>query len=479
MPSPQVRPAYTTATVATGVYLDVTGKVCPQFPRTAVESSASQVVDPLPPAKEFPGPVCNQVHRERVSASELPENIADIPVVQKQVVVQVIVQAIPRVAGTLPPIAEFTVPAYNPVHQEQFSAGDTSENFANIPVVQDQLFVQAIPRVVGSLPPVQEFTAYVARRPSPLAEVWPSERAQRHFMEDLGELAPSVQLLDLPVPQMVENVTDTLLRILDFPIAEQVIDRGAARRLQILDSPEPQMLAQLLEVFRLLDTQLPDEQAIDVPKIFRSPCPSRSRVPEPQLADQLVEVPTVLTPTRIALQIAERIVDTPVSRGQVKTAKKELRERRQEMLDELVVLQRNFLPSERTPSIERRIAQLVSALEASASSKPPKRKRKKRRKKRLPRSPRPLLRVRAHRRLRQWLVPGWFFIAALGQGWHALCGTLTGAWFDGSENCGAPAVPVHRRSSTSSSFRRGRSLWSCLFSRPQRFLSCRSFSCGR
>ena len=36
-------------------------------------------------------------------------------------------------------------------------------------------------------------------------------------MEDLGELAPPVQLLDLPVPQMVQNVTDTLLRILGFP----------------------------------------------------------------------------------------------------------------------------------------------------------------------------------------------------------------------------------------------------------------------
>ena len=40
--------------------------------------------------------------------------------------------------------------------------------------------------------------------------------------------------------------------------------------------------------------------------------PLRSRVPEPQSAEQLVEVPTVLTPTRIALQIAEQIVDTPV-----------------------------------------------------------------------------------------------------------------------------------------------------------------------
>ena len=68
-----------------------------------------------------------------------------------------------------------------------------------------------------------------------------------------------------------------------------------------------------------------------------------------------------------------------VQLAQVKAAKKEMRERRQEMLDELLVLRRNFLPSERTPSVERRIAQLVSALEASASSKPPTRKRKKRR----------------------------------------------------------------------------------------------------
>ena len=69
---------------------------------------------------------------------------------------------------------------------------------------------------------------------------------------------------------------DTLLRILDFPIAEQVIA---------------------------------------VPTVSCASCPSRSRVPEPQSADQLVEVPTVLTPTRIALQIAEQIVDTPVPRA--------------------------------------------------------------------------------------------------------------------------------------------------------------------
>ena len=77
------------------------------------------------------------------------------------------------------------------------------------------------------------------------------------------------------MPQTVDHVEDAL-RILDFPIAEQVIE---------------------------------------VPKISCSPCPLRSLVPEPQSAEQLVEVPTVLSPTRIALQIAEQIVDTPVPSG--------------------------------------------------------------------------------------------------------------------------------------------------------------------
>ena len=184
-----------------------------------------------------------------------------------------IVQAIPRVVGSLLPLAEFAGPVSDQVYLEQYSAGETTENIAKIPVVQEQVLVQAPSRVVGAFPPVDEFTAHVARRPLPLVEVRPAARAQRHIVEDLGELAPLVQILDLPVPQMVGSVTD-VLRLLDRPLAEQ---------------------------------------AISVPKISCSSCPSRSRVPEPQLADQLVEVPTVLTPTRIALQI----VDTPVPRGRV------------------------------------------------------------------------------------------------------------------------------------------------------------------
>ena len=82
---------------------------------------------------------------------------------------------------------------------------------------------------------------------------------------------------------------------------------------QILDAPVPQMVDHVAEALRLLDRPVV-EQVITVPTVSCSSCPSRSRVPEPQSADQLVEVPTVLTPTRIALQIAERIVDTPVPR---------------------------------------------------------------------------------------------------------------------------------------------------------------------
>ena len=54
---------------------------------------------------------------------------------------------------------------------------------------------------------------------------------------------------------------------------------------------------------------------------------------------------------------------------------------------------------------------------------------------------------------------------------HARCGTSTGASFDGAENCGCPAVAVHRRSSAFFSCRRGSSPWSSLFGRPQRFRS--------
>ena len=64
----------------------------------------------------------------------------------------------------------------------------------------------------------------------------------------------------------------------------------------------------------LADPGSPDRRAgYCSAKISCSPCPSRSLVPEPQSADQLAEVPTVLSP----LRIAEQIVGIPVLEGRV------------------------------------------------------------------------------------------------------------------------------------------------------------------
>ena len=63
------------------------------------------------------------------------------------------------------------------------------------------------------------------------------DRVLRRTVDQIVDAMPGLPALDVPVPQLVENVTDTLLRILDVPIADQVIE---------------------------------------VPKISCSPCPSRS-----------------------------------------------------------------------------------------------------------------------------------------------------------------------------------------------------------
>ena len=107
----------------------------------------------------------------------------------------------------------------------------------------------------------QNYTAKVRKPPTPQPELFSLEdevgggqqaplsefaggqgKVERHVVEDLGELAPLVQILDLPVPQVVDKMLDAL-RI-----------------------PECQMAVQVIEV----------------PKISCSPFPSRSPTPEQQ-----------------------------------------------------------------------------------------------------------------------------------------------------------------------------------------------------
>ena len=70
---------------------------------------------------------------------------------------------------------------------------------------------------------------------------------------------------------------------------EQLADD--APRVPTLDVPVSLMVGQLVEVFRHIDTSIP-EQVIDVPKISSS-CHSRRRRVRfaEQMAEQLVEVP--------------------------------------------------------------------------------------------------------------------------------------------------------------------------------------------
>ena len=77
-PSLQLRPAYSAATVPTGVNLDVAGMVYPHFSSTAVEGSASQVVGSLPLGEVFAAPVFNQVHQEQLAGGEIPEKLKSL-----------------------------------------------------------------------------------------------------------------------------------------------------------------------------------------------------------------------------------------------------------------------------------------------------------------------------------------------------------------------------------------------------------------
>ena len=70
-----------------------------------------------------------------------------------------------------------------------------------------------------------------------------------------------------------------------------------------------------MNVLQFVDALVPvAEQVIDVPKIFLEDVPSRRSFREPQEAEQLVEVPTIVTFSSL-LRIMEQNVDIPVPGG--------------------------------------------------------------------------------------------------------------------------------------------------------------------
>ena len=78
---------------------------------------------------------------------------------------------------------------------------------------------------------------------------------------------------------------------------DQIFD--ALSFLPTLDTPVPLMVEQLVDVLRFVDALVPDsEQVIEVPKIILENIPARRLVRDPQLAEQLVAVPTPLPCSR-------------------------------------------------------------------------------------------------------------------------------------------------------------------------------------
>ena len=98
---------------------------------------------------------------------------------------------------------------------------------------------------------------------------------------------------------------------------EQIVD--TVLFVPSLDVPVPQMENQLVEVCRQLDVHIP-EQVIEVPKISSPsrPCRRRVRFAE-QTAEQLVEVPTIISYSSLLQRTVEQNVVIPVpDRGERK-----------------------------------------------------------------------------------------------------------------------------------------------------------------
>ena len=119
----------------------------------------------------------------------------------------------------------------------------------------------------------------LAARPTPLVEVRPQRGVQRHTAEQIIETFVPVQVLDAPVPQME---------------GEQVV-----------------------EFMRKLDALALDEQVIAVPKISFDRVSKRFPRRRTRKADQLVEVPTIISYSSLQQRTLEQIVDIPVPQGRV------------------------------------------------------------------------------------------------------------------------------------------------------------------
>ena len=94
---------------------------------------------------------------------------------------------------------------------------------------------------------------------------------------------------------------------------QQIVDPVPS--LPALDDPSPQMVEQLPDVLRFFRALSPDpEQVIEVPKILPEDVSLRTAVREPQLVEQLVEVPTIVSFSSLQRTVQQN-VDIPTGGG--------------------------------------------------------------------------------------------------------------------------------------------------------------------
>ena len=139
--------------------------------------------------------------------------------------------------------------------------------FRNIPPPR-----RLVPSILRWMPGRTLGEAPAAGRPAPLLEILPQERVQRRTSKQIVNPVPVVPLLHAFVPQMVEQLVD-ILAPLDFRVAEQ---------------------------------------AIEVPKIVCPPRAARTVLRAPQTAEQLVEVPTIISYSSLLQRTVEQNVNIPV-----------------------------------------------------------------------------------------------------------------------------------------------------------------------
>ena len=133
-------------------------------------------------------------------------------------------------------------------HERLSRGGVRVELYGDVP---EQLPLQAAGAQLFFLD-LDEAPAARGSRPDRLTEVRPQERDQQHTVEQII----SAPMLDVPVPLMEEQL--------------------------------------LVDAFAPHDIQVP-EQVIEVPKVLIDELSARTPVREPQLAEQLVEVPTIIS----------------------------------------------------------------------------------------------------------------------------------------------------------------------------------------